>query len=196
MTFAMTRLTVEALEEMANPSGQYGKVDKILHWLIALNIGATLIFSPGMASLTDQEKLVEYGDHATSVTSILVLMLFRLVWRLTHPAPALPDTMRSWEKLSAKAMHVALYVFIFFQIGVGILLASTTSVAFTVAPLNLNYTSWRLVDPSFNETLLLAHDFGAAMIASLICLHIAAALKHHFWNKDNVLKRMLPFVRP
>ncbi len=181
---------------MAQSVDRYGTVDKILHWLIAINIGATLIFSPGMASLTNQEKLVEYGDHATSVTSILILMLLRLVWRLTHPAPALPDTMRPWEKLSATAMHVALYVFIFFQIGVGILLASTTSVAFTVAPLNLNYTSWQLVDPSFHEVLLFAHDFGAAMIAMLIGFHIAAALKHHFWNKDGVFKRMLPFANP
>ncbi len=181
---------------MTRPANSYGRVDKILHWLIALNIGVTLIFSPGMASLTDQEKLIQYGDHATSVTSILVLMVIRLVWRLTHPAPALPNTMRPWEKLTAKGTHVALYALIFSQIGIGILLASTTKVEFKVAPLNLNYTSWQLVSQDFHGALLLAHDIGAAMIAGLIGLHIAAALKHHFWDKDDVLKRMLPFARP
>eukprot|EP00435_Cladocopium_sp_Y103_P078176 s1_g1915.t1 len=181
---------------MTRPTNSYGRVDKILHWLIAFNIGATLIFSPGMASLTDQEKLIQYGDHATSVTSILVLMVIRLVWRLTHPAPDLPNTMRPWEKLTAKGTHIALYALIFFQIGVGILLASTTNVEFQVAPLNLNYTSWQLVSQDFHGVLLLAHDIGAAIIAGLIGLHIAAALKHHFWDKDDVLKRMLPFARP
>lgn len=173
----------------------YGKVDKLLHWLIAFNMGATLIFSPGMASLSDELKAVQYGDHAMSVTSIFILMTIRLIWRLSHPAPALPDTMKLWEKLLAAVTHKALYALIFFQIGVGILLASTTRVPFRAEGFGIDYSSFGLAGAECHGTLLFLHDAGAWSIGGLIVLHISAALKHHFWDKDTVLKRMLPFVR-
>ena len=53
----------------------YGKFDKFLHWFMALNIFATLIFSKGMSTLPDEHKLVEYGDHLIDKDDVLVRML-------------------------------------------------------------------------------------------------------------------------
>lgn len=176
-------------------TNSHGKVAKLLHWLLALNIGATLVFSAGMADLSDARKEIEYGDHAFSVTTILVLMLIRTVWRMINPPHGLPESMSSGSKAMAQAMHIALYVLIFAQIGVGILLASTTAVIFRAEPYGIDYTSWSLVEPANHGWLLTLHEAGAITIASFVVLHILAALKHHFLDKDNVLRRMLPFVK-
>ena len=99
--------------------GAYGKGHKLLHWLLALNIGATLIFSAGMANLSDAQKEIEYGDHAFSVTTIFILMFMRTVWRLKNTPPGLPGSMPANHKIAAKLMHLSLYVLIFLQIGIG-----------------------------------------------------------------------------
>ena len=121
----------------------YGKVYKTLHWLLVINIGATLIFSFGMSDLPDSEKLIEYPNHAVSVTTIFLLMVLRTVWRLANPPPPIPIA-DGWQKKAAKMAHVTLYVLIFAQIGLGVLLASTTSVDFQSPQYGINYTSWNL----------------------------------------------------
>lgn len=172
----------------------YGRVHKLLHWLLAINIGATLIFSIGMASLPDAAKAVEYGQHGLSVTTIFILMLIRVVWRLLNPPPPFPEEMPRMHQLAAHTMHLALYVLIFAQIAVGILLASTTTVPFVADLYSIDYTSFGLAAANNHATLLLLHDIGAITIGSFVILHILAALKHHFVDKDIVLKRMLPFM--
>ena len=173
----------------------YGKVHKLLHWLLAINISATLIFSIGMASLTDAEKAVEYGQHGVSVTTIFVLMLIRTIWRLFNPPPALPEAMPKTHQLLAHGMHLALYVLIFAQIAVGILLASATAVPFVADLYAINYSAFGLATADDHAMLLLLHDIGAAIIGCFVVIHILAALKHHFVDKDVVLKRMLPFAK-
>lgn len=173
----------------------YGKVHKLLHWLLAINISATLVFSIGMAGLTDVEKAVEYGQHGLSVTTIFVLMLIRTIWRLFNPPPALPEDMPKRNQFLAHSMHLALYVLIFTQIAVGILLASATSVPFVADLYDINYSAFGLATPDDHATLLLLHDIGAAVIGFFVVVHILAALKHHFVDKDTVLMRMLPFVK-
>ncbi len=182
------------MSTLNGPVDAYGKVHKLLHWLLALNIGATLIFSAGMASLSDAQKEIEYGDHAFSVTTIFILMFMRTVWRLKNTPPELPGSMPANHKIAAKLMHLSLYVLIFLQIGIGVLLASTTSVVFSTSEYGINYTNWELVAQTNHDWLLTVHDTGAILIATFVVVHILAALKHHFVDKDNVLRRMLPFV--
>ena len=173
---------------------RYGKVYKTLHWLLALNIGLTMIFSFGMSDLSDAEKLVEFPKHAVSVTTIFILMLLRVVWRLMNPPPPIPME-DNWQKKAAEIAHVALYVLIFLQIGLGVLLASTTSVDFHTPEYGINYTSWNLLTDAWHGNLLLAHKTCYFLLTTLVVVHILAALKHHFVDHDDVLKRMLPFVK-
>ena len=178
-----------------NSKLNYGKFDKLLHWLIAINISLTLIFSYGMSDLPGAEKVIEYGDHGMSVTSIFLFMVIRLVWRMYTGFPPLPVSMSDVQKLAAKAVHYLLYVCIFLQIGIGVLLASTTEQEFIATGYNINYTSFDLIAKSNYELLLLLHKTGYWVIIALLFMHIAAALKHHFIDKDDVLRRMLPFVK-
>ncbi len=175
---------------------QYGWVDKALHWFLALNIGATLFFSYGMSSLPEAHRALEYGDHGLSVTTIAILMTLRLIWRASKGFPALPQAMKSWEKSAAKFVHYAFYLVIFTQICIGLLLASTTSPDFIANLYNINYTRLALVPADLHDTLLSAHKTCYWIIISLIAVHVLAALKHHFVEKDDVLTRMVPFLKP
>lgn len=173
----------------------YNKVDKFLHWLIAINLTATLIFANGMSSLTDEQKLVEYGDHGLSVTTILICMTIRLLWRFKHGFPALPDSMNSIEKISAKVVHYLFYVVIFSQIVIGIFLASTTKQNFIAKGYDINYSSLNLAPKELYQQILSLHIGLYYAIIALIFLHLGAALKHHYIDKDDVLRRMLPFQK-
>lgn len=182
------------MNEQTQAPKVYGKVAKTLHWLLALNIGATLIFSYGLSDLTDELKAVEYGNHAVSVTTIFILMVIRTGWRFMNPPPPIPMA-DSWQKRAAEIVHIAFYVLIFAQICLGVLLSSTTSVEFATVQYGINYTSWALIDDSYHDLLLTAHKAGFFLIAGLVLVHLFAALKHHFIDRDNVLRRMLPFAR-
>lgn len=174
-------------------SQSYGRIDKILHWLIALNITATLIAAFGLSDLDALSKLEEYGDHGASVSTILICMVLRVLWRLKNGFPLLPKSMSDWQKRAAKAMHLGLYGVIFAQLLVGILLASTTKQDFIASGYNINFSAFNLVADSYYELLLTLHMGLYWLIIAMLAAHIGAALKHHFIDKDGVLKRMLPF---
>ncbi len=173
---------------------KYGKVYKTLHWLLALNIGLTMIFSFGMSDLPDSEKLLEFPRHAVSVTTIFILMVIRLLWRLVNPPPPLPMA-DNWQRKVAELAHWAFYVLIFLQIGLGVMLASTTSVEFQTPEYGINYTQWDLISDSWHAQLLLAHKTCYGLLVTLVIVHILAAHKHHFIDRDTVLRRMLPFAK-
>jgi len=173
----------------------YGKVDKALHWFVVLNLGATLVFSKGMSELTAPERAVAYSDHGLSVTTLLLVMLFRLFWRAPRGFPPLPDSMSAFQQMAAKVVHKAIYALIFAQIAVGFLLASTVDVDMVPKLYGVNYTAFGLASPEMNATLLGVHKFIYWSIVAVICLHVAAALKHAVIDRDGVLQRMLPFVK-
>ncbi|NND66843.1 MAG: hypothetical protein HKN19_04570, partial [Halioglobus sp.] len=70
----------------------YGKFDKFIHWIMAINIILTLIFARGMSSLPDDERVLEYGDHGTSVTTIAICLVIRILWRWYQGFPQLPPS--------------------------------------------------------------------------------------------------------
>jgi len=176
-------------------SQSYGTVDKIFHWLIAINICATLFGAFGLSGLDDASKLHEYGNHGASVTTILICMVLRALWRLKNGFPPLPGNMSDWQKLAAKAMHLGLYGVIFAQLLVGITLASTTHQDFIASGYGINYTAFGLLDSSYYDLLVTLHTALYWVIVAMLVAHLGAALKHHLIDKDDVLKRMLPFSK-
>lgn len=173
----------------------YGKFDRFIHWLMAINIGLTLVFAKGMSSLPEEERLIEYGDHGLSVTTIAICLLIRIAWRMGTGFPAMPTNLSDLARLGAKVVHYGLYVVLFAQITVGIFLASTTKLEFVAKGYNINYSSFQLVPASLHDILLTFHIGLYWTIVALLAVHILAALKHHFVDKDEVLLRMLPFTR-
>jgi cytochrome b561 len=115
-----------------------------------------------------------------------------LSWRLFNPPPALPAGMSKLERVLAKATHIAFYVLLFAMPFTGWLMSSAKN--YSVSWFGL-FTWPDLVGKNEQafEVLKQTHDAMSVVLLSIAILHILAALKHHFWNKDDVFKRMLPF---
>ena len=176
-------------------SYQYGKFDRFLHWFMALNIFATLVFAKGLSSLPDAQKVIEYGNHGVSVTTILIFLIVRVLWRVRKGFASFPSAMTQIQRMAAGLVHRLLYLAFFAQIVIGIFLASTTSQEFIAAGYGINYTSFGLLSKDYHETMLSLHIGMYWFIIVLLVIHVVAALKHHFWDKDDVLRNMLPFVK-
>src|SRR3954447_20869397 len=94
---------------------RYPKIAILLHWLIALLIvcafalGVTMTDIPGITPT----KLKYFSWHKWIGVTVLGLACARLSWRLTHAAPAYPDTMAAWQKKAASGLHHLLYILIF-----------------------------------------------------------------------------------
>ena len=184
---------------MSTPA-TYNRVAIGLHWLIALMIigqlaGGLVMVTMGVSSLTFEL----YQWHKSFGILILLLSFARLGWRLTHPVPALPAGMKPWEKAAARFTHIGFYVL---MIGVpisGWLMVSASTLGIDTVLFKL--IPWPHVpgipqSEALEELFKGGHELLAKLTIGLLVLHLGAALKHHFVNRDDVLTRMIPLLRP
>jgi cytochrome b561 len=171
---------------------RYGAVAQAFHWLIAALIFVMLGLGYYMEDLPlGTRKLELYGIHKSIGITIAVLAALRLVWRLLNPPPPLPGSVKPWERKAAGVVHALLYLMLFVQPLVGFLQSNAA---------NFPVVLWGFLllppliapDEPLSETLLGVHAIGGNLLAILVILHVAAALRHHFVLKDDVLRRMLP----
>ena len=163
-----------------------------LHWIVAALILFNLAFGLYTVGLPlSPTKLRYFSYHKWVGVTIFMLAASRLLWRLCHPAPALPATMARWEKVTANATHILLYVLFFSAPLTGWLFSSASgfqTVYLGVVPI----PDLLPKDKALADALKLAHKSINYTMAAVIVLHAAAALKHHFIDRDDVLRRMLP----
>lgn len=179
---------------MSHPSAspaRYTGVAIGFHWLLAVMIVGAFGVGLYMTELPmSPARLKLYNWHKWAGTTILALSALRLLWRLTHPAPAEVAGPR-WQQQAAHLTHVALYVLFFAVPVVGWAYSSAAGfpiVWFGVLPLP-DFV------PQDKDLAALIKPWHAALawsMALLVGLHIAAALKHHFIDKDGLINRMRP----
>jgi cytochrome b561 len=173
---------------------RYGAVAQTFHWIIAALIVTQFV----LATLADDlpigaHKLALLARHKSFGMTVLMLAILRVLWRLRNPPPALPDHMSPLETKLARATHAAFYVLLFAMPLTGWLMSSAKSYSVSW----FGWFTWpNLIgkNEAAFEFLRSTHDTLAGVLLTIAILHILAALKHHFWNKDNVLLRMIPFV--
>jgi cytochrome b561 len=174
---------------------RYTATAQALHWLIALLIVVQYALARMAAHLPlGLRKLSLLAEHKSVGMTILVLAMIRLAWRLKQAPPALPAPMRRVERWLAKASHISFYVILFAMPLSGWLMSSAKN--FSVSWFGV-FTWPNLIEPNeaaFNTFKTLHHLLSDLLIA-IASLHILAAIKHHFWNRDDVLLRMLPAFR-
>ncbi|MBU3694912.1 MAG: cytochrome b [Rhodocyclaceae bacterium] len=178
----------------ASPA-RYTATAASLHWLIALAILGTFSLGLYMQDLPiSPAKLKLYSYHKWAGVTIFLLMLARLGWRITHAPPPLPAGMPDWQRRAAKGLHHLLYVLLFAIPLSGWLMSSAKgfqTVWFGVLPLPDLLTK----DKALGETLAAVHQALNLSMASLVCVHVAAVVKHHVLDRERVLARMLPSFR-
>lgn len=174
-----------------NPS-RYTGTALTLHWLAALLIFCGFSLGLFMTGLEfSPAKFRYYAWHKWIGITVFLLAALRLAWRAAHPAPPLPPAMPAWQVRASHASHAALYAFMLAIPLSGWVYSSSTGVSVVY----LGLVPLPDLIPKDRETakiLLLVHKTLNYTLAAVVSIHIAAALKHHFVDRDGVLARMLP----
>lgn len=182
----------------------YSSVAIALHWLIAAlmltNIGLAWYFT----RLKGPAEVAPLALHKSIGITVLLLTLLRIGWRLTHRSPPLPPAMKGWERFLARATHYVFYGLLLFMPLSGWAMVSASPLIKVHPTVLFGLVPW----PAFPLPGLGAdqlHDarrlFGfthsslALLAYAMIVLHVAAALKHHLIDRDDVLTRMAPLLR-
>ena len=188
---------------MGTASTRYSTVAIILHWLIALmiiaNIAGAFLAEPFFESSLPADRATGaliMGLHKAAGITVIFLTLVRLAWRLAHPPAALPAHMAGWEVLLSKTTHGLFYVLMLGVPLAGWLMSSSHPGNFPMSWFGF----FEIPQLPIADNKATAHFWeevheisGYAMIG-LIVLHVAAALKHQFINRDDVLARMAPWL--
>lgn len=174
---------------MNTPNTRYSTVAIAFHWVLALAIVGAFGMGVYMSDLPfSPQRLKYYNWHKWAGVTILALSALRLLWRLTHRPPAdLP--MPTWQRGAAHATHWALYALFFAVPLVGWAYSSAAGfpiVWFGVLPLP-DFVS---PDKALAEAIKPWHGYLAYALAALVVMHIAAALKHQFVDRDGLIGRM------
>ncbi len=179
---------------LRNNAESYGLVTILFHWIIAVIFIGQILLGYLMVRTSDfalQFSLFQW--HKSFGFLILGLSAFRLVWRMANPRPRDPLDMSRIERLAAHMAHGVLYLALFLVPLTGWALASSSPLQIPSFAFNL------VVIPPLPLTIsdqaeafwTASHAWLAYLSTFVAAAHILAALHHHFWKKDAVLRRML-----
>lgn len=177
---------------LKNSEYRFGTVSMLFHWVMALIIIVMIALGLYMVELPiSLKKLKYYGWHKQFGVLVLMLVTVRLAWRFSNTTPRLPPQMPKWEQFAAHGMHYVFYVFMFALPITGWMLSSAAGLPVSFFGL---FVLPDLVSESepLRLQLTLVHKWLAYGLIAAICGHFAAAIKHHFIDKDDILRRMLP----
>ena len=176
-----------------NTNHSFGFISKLLHWLMAVLL--TGLFAVGLY-MTD----LDYYDplyhslpdwHKNIGLLTIFLLLARFIWKLSNPEPHPLKTHKKWEVSLAKLLQTTFYILILL-IGISGYLISTAEGKgidfFNVFKLPALFSE---LTEQQAELVGEAHEVMAFLLAFLVVLHASAAIKHHFIDKDETLKRMI-----
>ncbi len=167
-----------------------------LHWLVFALIAGGFALALYMTGLPlSPLKLKYYSWHKWIGVTVFLFALARLAWRLRHAAPPLPAATPAWQRNAASASHVLLYVLILVIPLSGWLYSSAAGVPTVYFGL-LQLPDLVTRDKALAEPLKTVHVTMNYSLLVLVVVHAAAAFKHHFIDRDDVLIRMLPFAKP
>lgn len=175
-----------------NTTARFGLVSKALHWTAAVLMLGLIWLGWYMVDLTYYDKWYNASLHYHKSLGLLVLILAlaKIVWHWHTRAPAPLPGLKTWEKVGAKLMHYVLW-------GMLLLLPITGYLISTSAGKPIQLFNWFElpplveVDEALRELAITVHYYLAYAALGLIAAHAGAALKHHFINRDDTLKRML-----
>lgn len=179
---------------MSDSKERYDLVAQSFHWIIAALILVQFFLATSASDADEAGQLAIYStalaNHMSVGITILVLVALRLTWRLWKPQPSLPEQMPGWQKIAAKGTHYLFYLLLFVLPVSGWMRAAASGESiswFTLIDLP------GMVGPGeeLEQVFSLIHYVAASLMFLLMVLHVAAALKHQFRDRDGVLTRML-----
>jgi cytochrome b561 len=193
--------STQEAQRPARPPLHYSRAAMLFHWSIAALILVEFAFALSFTRFNPGETWyfrAAYRMHMSAGMPLLALSVSCVAWRLLHTYPPLPRDMLAVTRALAKIAHTLLYVFIVAVPATGwAILSVRNSPVGIFGKLNwpnIAYLTHMTYEERvrFNDLLLPIHAKLSYIGISLVALHVAASLYHHFWRGDDVLVRMLP----
>lgn len=175
---------------------RYSTVAIALHWLLALVILTLFVLGVYMTDLPfSPQRLKLYNWHKWAGITFLLLSALRLTWRLLRRPSALPpaitQAMPAWQNTAHHATHHLLYALFFVVPLLG--WAYSSAAGFPIVWFGqIALPDLLPADKALAELIKPLHELSALALVGLAGLHIAAALKHQWIDRDGLLLRMLP----
>jgi cytochrome b561 len=164
----------------------------VLHWLIAALLFGQIAFGWFLESIPRGIPLRGFyvNVHKSTGLTLALLILVRILWRLTHPAPPLPAFMPAWERVTARWTHWALY-------GCMLLMPVSGYVASNFSQYGVKLFNvmtlppWGINDHRIYGVFNTTHVVTSYLFVTLIALHLLGAIRHAL-HRDGVVSRMWP----
>lgn len=178
--------------QVRNTKETYGLIAISLHWIIALGVIGTAILGLWMTGLDYYSSWYRSAPfwHKSIGITLASLIVLRLLWRWANPRPAALPHHARWEYALARLVHGALYILLFIIVTSGYLISTAKGQGVSVF-------GWFEVPaliselPSQADRAGFVHYWLGVSLLGLVALHALGALKHHFLDHDNTLRRML-----
>jgi cytochrome b561 len=163
------------------------------HWLVA----AAVLFMIGLGwTMGDiprgtPERTFWFNLHKSIGVTVALVVILRLLWRWKNPPPPLPASVPSWQVNASRISHALLYLCLILMPLSGFAASQFTKYGvtyfglFKIPPLGFE-------NRVIYELLQGVHGVTASLLVLLVMLHVLAALKHLFVDRDGVFQRMLP----
>jgi cytochrome b561 len=175
-----------------NVPDRYGRAAIALHWLIAVLIFAQIAFGWFLEQIPRGAPMRGFyvNLHKSTGLTIALLIVFRLVWRLTHMPPQLPSFVPAWERVASRVNHLALYACMLVMPSSGYVASNFSKYGVKLFNVIL-LPPWGIDDKRIYAVFNGLHVATSYLLVGLIALHVCAAVRHAF-RRDGVLARMLP----
>ncbi len=180
------------LMQLRNTSRRYGIISISLHWIFAIAVYAMFGLGLWMVTLSYYDGWYHQAPELHKSIGVLLMMglVIRVIWRHISPPPAAPKTHSKFTRISAVAAHITLYALLFALLISGYLISTAEGKPISV--FGIFDVPATLADAGSQADIAgVIHLWLAWSVVILSVLHGLAALKHHFINKDDTLKRML-----
>ena len=187
---------------LRNTATSYGSVTRFLHWLMAAWIVTAYAVIIWLTWGHTEGLIPGLNYHKVIGFTILVPFIFRVVWRLCNPKPALPAGMPAWQARISRYTHFLLYFLMAAMPVSGYLgnlggvdygifqippFARTEFASWIFSTFGITAQQWDIFFDSFHYRIV-----GPYLFPALVLVHAGAAIHHHLVHKDDVLRRMLP----
>ncbi|WP_416394690.1 cytochrome b [Allohahella sp. A8] len=183
--------------QLRNSEHGYGLVAVTLHWLVAITVFAMFGLGLYMVDLDYYDPW--YTDapdlHRSAGVLLFVLVILRLLWRLVNQRPAPLAGHRQFERVAAVVVHGFLYLDLFIVMVSGYLISTADGRGIEVFGL-FEVPALLAAEKGREELAGLVHWYAALALVAMAGVHAAAALKHHFVDRDQTLMRMLKVTPP
>lgn len=171
---------------------RYSTTAIVLHWIIAAAVLGQIAFGWSMQEIAKEPvgpRVNAFNLHKSIGMTILALMALRLIWRSMHRPPPLP-AMPAWQARAARINHWVLYTCLFLQPLSGYLGSAVSG--YPVRYFGMLLPAWAAKSIPLKDFLSVVHLVNSCILVTAIAVHIAAALKHQFVDRDRLLLRMWP----